>query len=257
MMTFQSVDSIKERIKMLLRVAKDDAATEGEINNALGFAKKLILAHHLNEDELWKESSVVQNEMKQYKVFCQSNGFCAWESVLAGFVGRTIGSIYVYHGAPEAQTSKNGILRTDNKGEPIIKKPVIFVGETVEAELAKEMFKDLYTLTMSMAKLRTGTCFRGPGKSYAEGFVSGLIKKAEIQDALLEKTTGRELVVKSKAIIEYKQKEVSKYMESRGIRLGKTKQLSSWGKDYNFYGKGFVDGNQVNVDQYTRRRIEG
>jgi len=43
---------IKEKIRKLLNLAEDDGAMEGEINNALNFARRLMLQHNISEEDI-------------------------------------------------------------------------------------------------------------------------------------------------------------------------------------------------------------
>ena len=49
--------SIKEKIKKLLRVAENDAATEGEIDNAVRAARALMLKHSIEVGDVKEKES--------------------------------------------------------------------------------------------------------------------------------------------------------------------------------------------------------
>lgn len=46
------IGKIKERIRKLLNLAADDGAAEGEIDNALRAARRLMLQHQIGEDDV-------------------------------------------------------------------------------------------------------------------------------------------------------------------------------------------------------------
>ena len=47
-----NLDAIKARLKGLLAIAKDDAASENEIQSALRIAARMMESHHLSEEDL-------------------------------------------------------------------------------------------------------------------------------------------------------------------------------------------------------------
>jgi hypothetical protein len=55
------IERVKGRIRKLLATAADDAATEGEIDNAVRFARQMLAAHHLiNDRAIFDSDQILQ-----------------------------------------------------------------------------------------------------------------------------------------------------------------------------------------------------
>jgi len=47
-----ALDNVKDTIRKLLNLAENDGAADGEIDNALRFARRLMHQHHLSEEDI-------------------------------------------------------------------------------------------------------------------------------------------------------------------------------------------------------------
>ena len=80
-----NVERVKDTIRKLLNLAANDAATEGEVNNAIRFARKLMLEHQLSDDDCKAgdesdEERIARAECQRGSVNSQSAKCSGWES---------------------------------------------------------------------------------------------------------------------------------------------------------------------------------
>ena len=92
-------DEIKARIRALLNTASNDASTEGEIDNAMRFAQRLMHRHHLTEDECLDDGNIHEKaadqdwEMDTGRAAVNSSMFRAWELALGLWVAKFVGGV--------------------------------------------------------------------------------------------------------------------------------------------------------------------
>lgn len=177
------INSIKDKLAKLLRLSQDNAATDGEIANALNLAAQLMAKHQLTRDDidLGATDPIARVRMGRHFAFSKSSKITSWEGQLAMFVTEFINSVSCYVGRAEMVKFKGIVMLDPETGEPRTAVPVCFYGSDDDAESAVEMFAELRDAIVTMALVRWGGWARGDGGAYAEGFVSGL--KSKIKDA--------------------------------------------------------------------------
>lgn len=189
-----TTDPIKQRIRLLLNLAENDGATEGEIDNALRFARRLMDAHHLSEDDIPGNvhdaaAEAECKEMARDHAYGNGTSLASWEKSLASFTSAFVGGVGVYIGGPKEYRDSKGMLKFDERGRAVTRGTVIFYGLADEVQLATALFDDLRGTIAAMARLKFGGALRGDGRSYGDGFVSGLyerVKKFREEDKLTD-----------------------------------------------------------------------
>lgn len=171
-------DGVKSKIRQLLSIAADDAASEAEIENALAIARKLMTKHHLSEDELHQSPEEQMEAVRQGR-YAKGASWCgrriyAWEAILGVVVADLVGGVDCYSGGLQQVTTPSGLVKWDEAGDPVQAKPVVFFGLAEDVAIANLVFDETRLLVISLARLRYGKVFRGDGAAYCEGFVQGL-----------------------------------------------------------------------------------
>jgi Protein of unknown function (DUF2786) len=171
------MSSAKDKIRKLLSIAADKAASEHEIELCLAKADRLMQDHHLSEADLFDNFDALRDSAFNGK-FMKRTVHAArkcyrWEYQLSVFVQRYVGGLGCFSRSG-AEFDDNGQRYTDNTGVPFSATIFVFFGLHEDIELAECLFTDLRQAIMGLAKAKHHGCFRGPGASYALGFVAGL-----------------------------------------------------------------------------------
>jgi hypothetical protein len=250
------IDKVKDRIRKLLNLAENDAATEGEINNAVNFAQRLMQEHHITQEDIHTHAADQERvEMNQEAAFTSGVKVCAWEHALANFVTEMIGSVGVYSAGTHNATTPHGTMLFDNKGQPCKRHKYVFYGEIEEARLATDLYTDLTRTIAAMARMRYGGALRGDGRDYGLGFVSGLrTKLSEAKTQAQTETTA--LAVRCTQIVTQKRAAAGDWLKSVGVDLHRSTRRISGASNGNAYGQGKADGAKANVTATRRARID-
>jgi hypothetical protein len=175
------LDGIKDRIRKLLNLAKDNSAADGEIENAMRFAARLMDSHNLSEADVQGQPAVAEERaerMGTYKAFLDGTSIARWEGRLAVFVAELIGGIDCYEqGKPEVAMSSFGTVQFDQDGRPRVAKCVVYFGDAELCALAADLYSELRLTIAATARLKYGSVFKGTGFTYAVGFVVGLFDR--------------------------------------------------------------------------------
>lgn len=254
------IERIKDRIRKLFRVAEDDAASQGEIDNAMRAAQALLYAHQLDEAELMKDDTSAQREarMNRYGVLTVSTYRTLWEITLAHFLCDLFGTIqWYFERGPKVKMTPAGLVKTKKNGKPEFGMRFYFYGLDEDAKLASEMFEELGLLIMTSAKLRTGdSALRKDGKSYATGFVDGMKSRIEkVQIEMKKDSTGTALVVQQFGL-QCRKEGVSWLAKEKGVVLRTGSPFKSRGRTRkDGYEKGFADGKSYDPDNVKRKKL--
>jgi hypothetical protein len=171
------IETIKARIRKLMAVTGDSAATDGEIDNAMRLAAKLLDAHHLAADDVGGEPDPAEQEMGRVAAVSQSRRFSTWESVLGSAICSLFGCVQHFISNEVAPVRVNGIVQMN--GDDIRKgRRVYFYGPVMESKEAAELFQEWSRSIATMGVARWGGCFRGDGAMYCYGFAVALRNKA-------------------------------------------------------------------------------
>lgn len=271
-----NLEAVKERCRKLLNLAKDNAATEGEINNAIRFVNDLMAKHHLSEDDLQtfdeRKENVESMKCKSGKVYtCNGKRFYAWEGHLAMAVVEIIGSVGVYIDQNRTyQRTRHGTIVLDAYGEEKYSKTLVFYGPEEDVEIAVELYYELRDTCMTMARLKYGKIFHTDGRNYCQGFASGVSTSAkenqrknkeiaESQARIMGESTALVLIDKRNELVTAKRKRAEKWLRSEtGVIVHKRKTTGGYITDRDAYANGFADGKRADTSAGRKRsRLTG
>lgn len=251
---------IKDTIRKLLAVANNSGATEGEIDNALRFAKQMMVLHHLSEDDLvldqHNHAQAARKEYADVRSYSFGKKQTSWENSLAGFVMKFFGSVGCFTSPDETKKTKNNTIDFDPKGNTQTRCAFVFYGLEEEVYLANEMFESLAMTIYVLARVKYGTVLKKDGREYADGFVFGLfqkLKEAENQIRLDQATTA--LIVRSDENASLKLKEAKNWLsERKNIRLSKkSKSFNKTTRNANAFQDGKEDGKNTELGGFSKR----
>lgn len=249
-------DRIKSRITKLLGLAADNAAAEGEIENAMRFAAKLMLEHNIERAELAQEGAAAKEEFDIGSVWTTAYTTSAWELALCQLIYQAVGTVQGYgSGGFYPKTESGMVLFRD--GKPITTKRQLrsFYGPAADVAVAVEMFNVLRQTIATMAVARHGSCIRGEGREYALGFVCGMRSTLQKQENEAPART-RDLVLRSTALV--KEESAAWLGEAHGVRLTTNTSSRYAGTDTTSraYQTGHTDGRKHGIQRGGAKRVE-
>lgn len=207
-------------------------------------ARNMMLSHQLEEAECQLEADAPV-EQGRHAAKTTSSRITHWEASLTRVICDLIGGVKCYENHIDLESGvRNGkFIRFGS---------FMFYGVAGEAELASQMYEELVTTIVTMAKLKFKSWSRGEGGTYAEGFVQGLAIQIQNSDDKAE-STGTSLVVQAKAMVENKRRKASLWLaETHGIHLrSKTSRKGAKGSDSAFTA-GKNDGQSANLNGLGR-----
>ena len=241
---------IKDRIRKLLNLAGDDAATDAEVESAMRHARRLMLEHSLTEDEvrtvnegktLSPDDIAAATEYAARCVFGEGSRFSFWEDELAGTLCMLMGSVSVYKDPRGGTTTLH------------------FYGPAVETAEAAAMFDEWRETIAALARLKYGGALRGPGRSYAIGFVRALWDK--VQTILTNETTKLGtgctalMLTNQLAVAEARKRHAKTWLaKAEGVKTqrGRSKRSTY---DPAAYNAGAADGVRAKFGRNTQKRL--
>lgn len=180
------LDKIKRQLRGILAKAEDGSgATEAEAEAAMEFARRMMLRHQLTKADLKGEEErtpseiAADTEYDTVDAFTAGGNLSTWECFLSNAVENLVGTVQSYHGGKAGRRSATGNLEFDSKGQPKVVSRLVFYGPAEDCRDASELFMEWSMTISALARLKHGGCFRGPGRSYAEGFASALYEKTK------------------------------------------------------------------------------
>jgi len=248
-----NTDQIKKTVADLLRLAENNAATEGEVENAIRFARRLMDAHHLSEEECRKDPHAFAAK-KEIMGEQATYGFVRTLSV---FVEKLVGSVGIYRTRKQI-VKKNNIVQFDANGDPDVRCGLVYFGPQEDIALACELFDSLHQTIATLARLKYGGTMRGPGRNYCEGFVVGLNQKLnEAKEKDLISSESRSLIVQSTAIAKATRERAVRWFEEQNGKLKKGGEKKKGTFNSDAYKNGIADGNNLNPTVNRRAKVEG
>ncbi len=242
-----TTEAIKSRVLKLLNLAECPEAVEGEIHNALAFARKLMDQHHLTEADL-QDEEIREEKMGKTVATCGGSKMSSWESALGGALVALFGSIGWYVGGKTKSRDEFGFLQ---RGETD-RQTAIFYGPVEDAELAKDMFEEIGKTIATMARLKWGGVYRGEGRSYCEGFAYELLNR-------VRKDVRENRTEQCKALVLVKADDAKKWLKNvEGVRLRSRGGGSGGGlHHHDSYGDGRSDGQKSDFQPRRRPKLNG
>ena len=255
-------DRIARKIRKMLAIAEDDAASTEEVQNAMNMAQRLMDDHHLSESDLAHEPEddfrkVDKAEFGDGRAYVGKRLY-TWESTLASFVSKFVGCKAAIDNELRQVRNRQGFAVME-KGRAVEGKSILFYGVAEDVAIAVELYDELRQLIASLAVLKWGSVYKNNGAAYAEGFVTGLdsqLKKAKEQAKL---GGGYALILTGRRdeLIEYKKRKATQWLSrEQGIRVTKSSRRSGTrsGSDA-ARQEGHSDGQNSDVQATRRRKI--
>ena len=264
------LDRVKERIRKLLNLANNDAAMGLEVDNALKFARRLMLEHNVSESDVLQKPRdphevAAATEYAQVKFQTEYQGLSVWENYLLHAIVKLIGTIGSYTGGPETKRTSVGTIMYNEEGKPKKCRGVAFYGPSEDCMDALGLFQEWRETIVALARMKHGTAFMGPGRSYAEGFAMALYQKVqniekEEQKQLAAVGTTSSLVLRSQTALMFaKQKFGSQWLRGQGVKLHKAEANKQ--TDVKHYAgamhEGMKDGKSMDFSRESKPRLGG
>ena len=276
-----NLERVKSNIRAMLNLANDSAAAQGEIDNALRFVKKLMEEHQLSEDDIGDDNTIdiedklinlERAEMGTSEMYFNGGKLSDWETSAASFVCELVGGVKYYWTGRQPYLVDGVRQFKKRNGRLIQRRKIVFYGIAEDTNIAQQVYAELTTTIAAMAKIKWGGVFRGAGRSYCEGFVSGLWRKHyEDKNRQLKlanqgsssdgKSRALVLVEGRNELIAKKEQLAIKYrQEGLGITKMKThKGFKDWKRTQNEDAKaeGREDGKSHNVSATRHKKLSG
>ena len=246
------LEQVRDTVRKLLNLA-ESSTFEGEIENALRFAHRLMSAHHLEAADVHERAA--DSEEKEYAdETCSSQGvkLSGWEKQLGAFVATMVGGVGCYLQGNRIVKRGKCIVYGRN-GQPARRSAVHFYGLADEVELATDLYSRLSHTIATMGRLRFGGVLRGNGCSYGDGFVYGLQTQLETITQQAIEGNGHDLVVQSQQIAVRKKTAAREWLASKGIRLGSARRTYGRSHSPDAFSAGQTDGQRADGRPAARR----
>lgn len=211
------MDDILNKVRKMMNLAHGEGASEGEIENALRMARKLMTEYGITEEQL--NVNVENTTEITDEIGAQRCGFQQWEQSLAGVIGNICD------------------VGTYRKRRPSMM-DICFYGFKHDVAVAREVYATMLVSVKLLARMRCGKGWTSSHRSYADGFVAGLQAKAY---DMKRQATQENAIILRKDII------VSKWaQEHLNLRVKKARAIKK-AMDFTAYDKGRSDGYSANV----------
>lgn len=259
-------EKIKVKVRKLLNLANDSAAFEGEITNALRFARRLMLEHNISPDQLGKpqdpheQAASVEYGAGSAFTYHQKSTF--WETVLLNAISNLVGTVGNYRVVGlQPKKDELGLIIFNTQGHPELGTQIVFYGPAEDVRDAVDLFKEWTHIIVTMARLKFGGAGSMKGKSYCEGFVEALYKSVDrirVEEATPPSGTGKNLVVvRATDLMAIKKDLGKKWVEkNRGVKLRQTERVVNK-QDPEAYGVGIADGKKADFEHKRTLKLEG
>lgn len=222
---------IINKIKKLLALANENSnATEGEIQNALAMAQRLMQKHNIHLSQL-TESEFEKQEADRKSVF-RKNGFHKWEKMLSQVVAKATETETFYAGRALHNMTLN------------------FVGLKVDTICAIELFNYLQFHVNRLGKEHAGGIWSSY-RSFCYGCVERLFERVEDEMARRK----REEKTDCTALVLRKEAKIKKVFELEGIQT-EQKKSAPITIDVNSHMAGRVAAEALDIGGKVRR-LEG
>jgi len=231
----KEMDKIKARVRKLLDLARDGSATEGEVENAMRFAQKLMDDHHLSEDQCAVEDMEFDLDSIQIK----SSRTMPWELTLAHAIQMTVGTVQWYRRAMRYPGGKREVRFE-------------FYGPVDDVSLAKEMWSAMHFTIEFLAHKKYGAARRGSGRDYAIGFADCLFDMAK------EHSEG-ERTQECRALVHVRSDAAQRWFDQThpdsGIKTVKPRPVTL--RDPFALDEGYADGRDHTLGRVKRKVADG
>lgn len=241
------LQNVKDKLVKLINLSENNAASQGEIDNALNMAAQIMARHNLTREDIDLNSATPTKNVRMSRgyVSCMNSNSTTWEACLARFCVEFIGNINYY------KTYGTYGLNKENKITVYF-----FYGSEDEVEIACELFKELQEAISYMAIVRFNNFYSKKGGAYSEGFVSGLeqsyhteklkLRGDSMTNALIVKSDNTSLIIKEAS------KNWLASVHNIRLRTGQGTRGASGGSDARQLGK--RDGSNYSIGKRSNTR---
>ncbi len=265
---------IKERIRNLLELAGDDGAADQEVDNALKFARRLMLKHNIDDEDLAEPRDpheiAADIEYGKREVYSSGARVTDWERDLGSVISMLIGSVNHYRDPQKTERrTPHGTIDYDKRGQASMAQRIFYYGPVVDVVEAAELHREWAETVVAMARLKFGGALRGEGRSYAEGFVEAMCSKVAAQRSKESRAidAGRSLPLsdgeectaiqlsQARELIQVKSEYGRRWLRQvDGIRL--VRSGGSGGRHYgNAHKQGRRDGSRAKISRSVQRKL--
>lgn len=260
------LDKVKDTIARLLNLAGNEAAAQGEIDNAMRFAAKLMEQHQLTEEDVIlnrTEEKILDLENQTFTElggYMGGNKFCHWESDAASFACAFVGGVkwfynegvpYKVNGIQQFHTGKWAHQRQTRT-------KVTFYGIQEDVEMAFAVYNELIMTIATMSKLKWNGVYRGPGRSYCEGFMRGIWSKyyddQNSQLKLAKRTTSNStalVVIDNRKLVVKRKEELATQWIEKHRKLNTASKQRGGSTFHDAMDEGRNDGRNYNASKPT------
>lgn len=274
----RNIEEVKQRIRKLLNVASGNAATEGEIDNAMRFARRLMIVNQLDESDIPTTSTDPHEAAADRETYSQtaslsiSRNLSNWENDLAHVICALIGTVKFYQKSQKVlrKTAHATLKMNDRTGRPDRATQINFYGPEEDAADASELFEEWTQLIAAMARMKYGGALRGEGRCYAEGFVAGVERsvesiKAEERKLIdqrqtltgVDKTTALSLV-NATGLMKAKRERGSQWLaDTAGVKLRNMRRTAAPIVSSSALREGIRDGQRAGFSRTVKPKLEG
>lgn len=224
------MNKILDRVKKMLALANDAAATEGERDNAMRMAYNLLAKHNLSMADLPSDQSSEPREQQEITVSAD-----IWARSLAQAVGKLFFSKYFF-------------MRTRTSGKDIH----CFVGRQSNVITATHMTEYLIKSIKREAGKRYRSATSPEGRSFCVGTVSTIRRRVEeLISKDTESTPGSALALVSLHKSELVANE--DWLAGQGVALRQSKART----DNSLRGTAFMDGREYGKSVSLHNQVAG
>jgi len=235
-----NLDRIKSTIRAMLNLAANEAATQGEKDNAMRKVSALMDEHNLREEDLADADGVLDsldNVEVGKAVVNVGARTCYWMATLCIFVQNLLGTVKSYT-----------VKSTDRKSMTCV-----FYGVLADCQIAAEIYYETRDFIETACGTKYGGTRRGDGYSYCVGFVSGLNEQLAKIKAASAPPISNALVVARNAIVVKKHDIAKRWADDQGLKLRSHTRRTHISGDP--FADGLHDGSRYNVNLDRRKKI--
>lgn len=236
-----NLDRIKSTIRAMLNLAADEAATDGEKQNAMRHVTRLMDDNNLCEEDLADADGILDSldnvEVGKAKVEVGRKQ-CYWMRTLCTFIERLLGTVKSY-----------GVREPGGM-------TCVFYGVLTDCEIAAEIYYETRDFIETACGTKYGGTRKGDGYSYCVGFVAGLMDQLDRIKATSAPPTSNALVVARNAIVVKKHDLAKRWIDDQGIKLSSSSSSSRRTRvNPDPYDHGFEDGTKHGVNTDRRKKL--
>lgn len=207
-------ESIVERVRKMVALARDNAASPGEIENAMKLARELMTKYGIEDGEV--EPAQQQATINRADSASRA-GWARWEQSLINVVTNVC--------------DVKAVLNHSGR-----KVTIQFVGFPADVAVACALYPALLASIRVCARMQFGQGWNFHHRSFAEGFIAGLSKQAR---------QAKQAAQQANAIILRKDLAIQKWMDDN-LKLRPGRSSASHGSfDLDAYAEGKRQGERV------------